>query len=312
MTSASRQMRIAFMGTPDFAVPTLQALIDAGHDIVAVYSQPPSRAGRGKKVRNSPVHALAENEGIEVRTPASLRSKSEQEAFRDLDLDLAVVVAYGQILPIEILDATKFGCVNIHASLLPRWRGAAPIHRAIMAGDSQTGICIMKMDEGLDTGPVIARASTVINASTTTAELHDELAMLGAEMINEAIVKYCEQGLIPIEQDSHGITYANKIDKSEACIDWTKPAAKIDQLVRGLNPFPGAYTTFENERIKVLSGTIEEAKGQPGITLDDQMLIACGTGAFRISKAQRAGKAAMLTDDFLRGLPIAKASQFGS
>lgn len=312
MTMALRQLRVAFMGTPEFAVPTLQALIEAGHDIVAVYSQPPARTGRGKKLKNSPVHSLAIAHDIEVRTPTSLKSQSEQGAFKALDLDVAVVVAYGQILPKAILDAPKYGCVNIHASLLPRWRGAAPIHRAIMAGDSETGICIMKMDAGLDTGPVIARKSIPITTTSTTSDLHDLLATMGADMINETLEGYCNKSLIPQEQDSEGVTYAKKIDKAEALIDWARSAQEIDQLVRGLCPFPGAYTMLGGERIKILAGTIEAASGEAGMTLDDQLLVACGTGAYRIERAQRAGKGAMDRQEFLRGIDIPTASLFSA
>lgn len=312
MTRAARPLRVAFMGTPDFAVPTLQALIDAGHNIVVVYSQPPARAGRGKQLKNSPVHTLAASANIEVRTPSSLKTEEEQAAFKALDLDVAVVVAYGQILPQAILDAPKHGCVNIHASLLPRWRGAAPIHRAIMAGDSETGICIMKMDLGLDTGPVIARKSIPITTTSTTADLHDLLASMGATMINAALDGYCDKSLIPLEQASDGVTYAKKIDKAEALIDWTRSAQDIDQQVRGLCPFPGAYTILGDERIKILAGTLEEATGEAGTTLDDQLLVACGKGAYRIERAQRAGKGAMDRKEFLRGIEISKASRFGT
>ena len=311
MTAAAEKLRIAFMGTPDFAVPTLKALLDAGHDVVAVYSQPPARAGRGKKLKNSPVHKLAEEAGIEVHTPHSMKTDEEAEAFKALDLDVAVVVAYGQILPATILDAPKHGCVNVHASLLPRWRGAAPIHRAIMAGDSETGVCIMKMDVGLDTGPVIERASTNISDTATTAELHEELAAMGADTINGALSGYCSGKIIPEEQSEEGVTYAKKIDKAEAAINWSKSATEIDRQVRGLNPFPGAFTMFGDERIKVLAGTIETVSGEPGTTLDEQLLVACGEGAYRIDRAQKAGKGAMDRDDFLRGLPVAKNSRFG-
>ncbi len=310
MNGAEGKLRVAFMGTPDFAVPTLQALIGAGHDVVAVYSQPPARAGRGKKLKNSPVHTLALNSNIEVRTPTSLKEQAEQTAFKALDIDIAVVVAYGQILPQAILDAPKYGCVNVHASLLPRWRGAAPIHRAIMAGDEETGVCIMKMDSGLDTGPVIACQSTAISSSTTTASLHDALSIMGADMINSAIKSYCDKSIIPHEQSEDGITYAKKIDKAEAAINWSKSATEIDCLVRGLYPFPGAYTTLCGERIKILAGTIIKASGSAGTTLDDQLLVACGEGAYRIERAQRSGKGAMERGDFLRGMSIDKDSQF--
>ncbi len=312
MTGAARQLRVAFMGTPDFAVPTLKALIEAGFNVVAVYSQPPARSGRGKKLKNSPVHALAAASNIEVHTPENFKSEDEIATFKALDLDVAVVVAYGQILPQAILDAPKYGCVNVHASLLPRWRGAAPIHRAIMAGDKETGICIMKMDIGLDTGPVIARKSIDITNTSTTADLHDQLANMGAEMINDALLGFCDGSLIPQEQSLDGVTYAKKIDKAEALIDWSRPATDIDRQVRGLCPFPGAYTLYGGERIKILAGSLEEGNSAPGTLLDDQLLVACGTGAYRIERAQKAGKGAMDRQDFLRGIDIVKASMFGA
>lgn len=315
MAGDARQLRVAFMGTPDFAVPTLEALIDAGHNVVAVYSQPPAHSGRGKKLRNSPVHTLANDANIAVHTPENFKDEDEIATFKALDLDVAVVVAYGQILPQDILDAPKHGCVNVHASLLPRWRGAAPIHRAIMAGDAKTGICIMKMDIGLDTGPVIARESLAITNTSTTADLHDLLAAMGADMISDALLGYCNGSLIPQEQSLDGVTYAKKIDKAEALIDWTKPAQDIDHQVRGLCPFPGAYTLFNEERIKVLAGTIETQQVRTnifGTLLDDQLLVACGTGAYRIERAQKAGKGAMNRQDFLRGIDIPKASIFGA
>lgn len=312
MTKGARQLRVAFMGTPDFAVTTLKALIDAGFNVVAVYSQPPARSGRGKKLKNSPVHTLAAAANIAVHTPENFKDEDEITIFKALDLDVAVVVAYGQILPKAILDAPKHGCVNVHASLLPRWRGAAPIHRAIIAGDTETGICIMKMDIGLDTGPVIARESVAITNTSTTAELHDLLADMGADMISDALLGYCNQTLIPQEQSLDGVTYAKKIDKAEALIDWSKPAKDIDHQVRGLCPFPGAYTLFNGERIKILAGSLEAATGTPATLLDDQLLVACGTGAYRIERAQKAGKGAMNRQEFLRGIDIPKASIFGA
>lgn len=312
MAEGARQLRVAFMGTPDFAVPTLEALIGAGFNVVAVYSQPPARSGRGKKLKNSPVHTLAAASNIEVHTPENFKDEEEIATFNALDLDVAVVVAYGQILPKAILDAPKHGCVNVHASLLPRWRGAAPIHRAIMAGDPETGICIMKMDIGLDTGPVIARKSVDITDTSTTADLHDQLATMGADMISDALLGYCDQTLIPQEQSLDGVTYAKKIDKAEALIDWTKSALEIDRQVRGLCPFPGAYTLFNGERMKILAGNLEAATGAPGTLLDGQLLVACGTGSYRIERAQKAGKGAMNRQEFLRGIDIPKASILGT
>lgn len=302
-------MRVVFMGTPDFSVPALDALIDAGHDVVAVYSQPPRPAGRGKKPRPGPVHRRAEALGLEVRTPASLRDRGEQEAFRALDADVAVVVAYGLILPAAVLNAPRHGCLNIHASLLPRWRGAAPIHRAIMAGDRQTGVCIMQMDEGLDTGPVLSRAETDILPDDTTGSLHDRLAGLGAAEIVAVLADL--SALKPMAQDADGVTYASKIDKAEAQVDWTGSADQIDRHIRGLSPFPGAWTTIGGERVKLMSSQLATGSGKPGTALDDVLTVACGTGAVRLTRLQRPGKGAMGAADFLRGFPIAQGDKLG-
>ncbi|NVJ97345.1 MAG: methionyl-tRNA formyltransferase [Alphaproteobacteria bacterium] len=304
-------MRIAFMGTPDFALPTLQALVSSGHDVVAVYSQPPAPAGRGKKERKSPVHMWADDAGIPVYTPKSMKDPAEQAAFSALDLDVAVVVAYGQILPQTVLDAPRYGCVNVHASLLPRWRGAAPIHRAVMAGDKETGVCIMQMEAGLDTGPVLARAKTEIAAEDTTLSLHDRLAAMGGGLIVDAIEQLAAGSLSPEVQADEGVTYAHKIDKAEARIDWTESSTDVDRKIRGLFPFPGAWTGLNGERIKLLGGTLENGEGAPGELLDDELLVACGEGAYRISRAQRAGKGAMNREDFLRGFPVPHGSRFG-
>lgn len=297
-------MKLIFMGTPDFAVPTLDALADAGHEIVAVYSQPPRPAGRGKKERKSPVHVRAEVLGLEVRTPQSLKTDEAASEIEALGADVAVVVAYGQILPQRILDAPKYGCVNVHASLLPRWRGAAPIHRAIMAGDGKTGVCIMQMEAGLDTGPVLACTETVIAAEDTTASLHDALAAQGAGLINGVLASFEDGTAVAETQSEDGVTYAKKIDKAEARIDWAKPAVEIDRLVRGLFPFPGAWFELGSERIKVISGNVEEASGPVGELLDDTLLVACGEGAYRLTKVQRAGKGAVDADAFLRGKAV--------
>ncbi|MFC3053724.1 methionyl-tRNA formyltransferase [Kordiimonas pumila] len=304
-------MRLAFMGTPDFAVPTLEALISAGHDIAAVYTQPPRPAGRGKKDRKSAVHLAAEQAGLEVCTPPSMKDEAAQQAFAALNLDAAVVVAYGQLLPVTVLNAPKFGCLNVHASLLPRWRGAAPIHRAIMAGDTETGVCIMQMEAGLDTGPVICRAVTPIKSVDTTASLHDTLAEQGAALINEALEGFAAGKLVPIAQAEEGVTYARKIEKSEAKIDWSLTADEIDRQVRGLFPFPGAWTDIAGERVKILSGTTYDKTGTPGTSLDDQLLIACGKGAYRVDRAQRAGKGPVKTADLLRGFPVPSGSVIG-
>ncbi len=295
-------MRVIFMGTPDFSVPTLDALIDAGHDVVTVYCQPPRPAGRGKKDRPTPVHARALELGLEVRHPVSLKGTEEQEAFAALNADVAVVVAYGLILPQAVLDAPIHGCLNIHASLLPRWRGAAPIHRAIMARDAETGICIMQMEEGLDTGPVLLRRSTPIGATGTTGELHDRLSIMGAEAIVEALANL--DNLTPQPQPEIGVTYAEKINKSEARVDWTRPAAEVDAHIRGLSPLPGAWTEAQGQRIKILASTLAQGQGTPGEILDDTLTVACGAGAIRLLRLQRAGKGAQDAETFLRGMAL--------
>jgi len=303
-------MRIAFMGTPDFALPTLKALAASAHDVVAVYSQPPAPAGRGKKERPSPVHAWAESQGIPVYTPKSMRDTATQAEFAALGLDVAVVVAYGQILPQAVLDAPKHGCVNVHASLLPRWRGAAPIHRAIMAGDEKTGVCIMQMEAGLDTGPVLMRTETDIEPDDTTLSLHDRLAAMGGELIVEAIEGLADGSLTAEPQAEEGVTYAHKIDKVEAKVDWTLGADAVDRQVRGLFPFPGAWTMVDGERLKILAGSVEDASGDAGTALDDRLLVACGQGAYRIDRGQRAGKAAMDREELLRGFSVPKGTRF--
>ena len=294
-------MRIIFMGTPDFSVPVLDALVTAGHEVVAVYCQPPRPAGRGKKDRPSPVQVRAEALGLEVRYPVSLRSAEAQEAIAALKADVAVVVAYGLILPQAILDAPRFGCLNIHASLLPRWRGAAPIHRAIMAGDAQTGVCIMQMEAGLDTGPVLLRQATNICAEETTGSLHDKLSGMGAAMIVDALARLPD--LTPEVQPQDGVTYAAKIDKAEAKVDWTKSAKEIDALIRGLSPFPGAWCEVDDTRVKLLGSRVVSGAGQPGQVLEG-FTIACGSGAVAVTHAQRPGKKAMLADDVLKGLTL--------
>ncbi len=296
-------MRLIFMGTPEFSVPVLDALVAAGHEVVAVYSQPPRPAGRGRKERPSPVQARAEALGLEVRTPLSLRTEQVQEDFRALGAEIAVVVAYGLILPQAVLDTPEHGCLNIHASLLPRWRGAAPIHRAIMAGDAQTGVCIMQMEAGLDTGPVLLREAIDIGAEETTAMLHDRLSALGARLIVEALDRLAT--LTPKPQPDSGVTYAAKIDKAEARIDWTRPAQEVDRLIRGLSPFPGAWFEHEGSRIKVLGSTLAEGDGQPGEVVGAPLHVACGTGAVALTRLQKAGKGAQDVEDFQRGAQIA-------
>jgi len=293
-------MRVIFMGTPEFSVPVLEALHSA-HEVVCVYCQPPRPAGRGKKDRPSPVQARAEDLGLPVRHPVSLKDPQAQAAFAALDAEVAVVVAYGLILPQAVLDAPRRGCLNIHASLLPRWRGAAPIHRAIMAGDAETGVAIMRMEAGLDTGPVLLEARTPIGAEETTAELHDRLSAMGAELIVEALARL--DALTPVPQAAAGVTYAQKIDKAEARIDWSRPAAEVDRQIRGLSPFPGAWTEIAGERVKLLRSRIAKGHGQPGEVLSG-FTVACGEGAVTVLQAQREGKRPMPTDELLRGMVL--------
>ena len=295
-------MRIVFMGSPDFAVPSLNALVEAGHDVVAVYSQPPRSAGRGKAERKTAVQERAEELGIEVRTPKTLRDSDEEGRFRGLDADLAVVAAYGLILPAPILEAPKAGCINVHASLLPRWRGAAPIQRAILAGDDVTGVTIMKMEEGLDTGPMLHRLTLDIRGKNA-GEVTQELAQLGAQALLDWIAKPTP----PEPQPIAGATYAAKIDKAEARIDWTNPAQEIERQVRAFAPTPGAWFEANGERIKLLEATVgTDASGEPGEVLDDCLNVACGQGYIRPLQVQRAGRSAMAPGDLLRGFPIAK------
>ena len=293
-------MKVVFMGTPDFSVPVLDALV-AQHEVVAVYCQPPRPAGRGQALRPSPVQARAEALGLPVRHPVSLKGAEAQAEFAALGVDVAVVVAYGLILPQAVLDAPRMGCLNIHASLLPRWRGAAPIHRAIMAGDAETGICIMQMEAGLDTGPVLLRQAVTIGAEETTGELHDRLSALGAELIVQALALLPD--LTPEAQPAEGVTYAAKIDKAEARVDWTLPAAQVDRLIRGLSPFPGAWCLMGGERVKLLRSRVVAGAGAAGQVLGG-FTIACGDGAVEILAAQREGKKAQSGADFLRGVSL--------
>lgn len=291
-------MRLIFMGTPDFAVPTLNALVDAGHDVVAVYSQPPRPANRGKKLTPSAVHARAEELGLEVRTPVSLKGTEEQAAFAALNADVAIVAAYGLLLPQAILDAPKYGCLNVHGSLLPRWRGAAPVQRAILAGDADTGVMVMQMEAGLDTGPVRATAVTPVDRKTA-GELTEELAQLGAGLMVEVLADM--GGYPPIAQPEDGVTYARKIEKSEARLDFSQSADAVERQIRAFNPVPGAFFEFQGERYRVLAAGVTEAAGEIGTVIDDQLTIACATGAIRPALIQRAGKPAMPLADFLRG-----------
>ncbi|MEM8538199.1 MAG: methionyl-tRNA formyltransferase [Pseudomonadota bacterium] len=291
-------MRIVFMGTPEFSVPVLDALVLAGHEVIAVYCQPPRPAGRGKRDRLTPVHARALDLDLAVRHPVSLRSEESQTAFAALQAEAAVVVAYGLILPQAILDAPARGCLNIHASLLPRWRGAAPIHRAIMAGDAETGVCIMQMEAGLDTGPVLLRGQTAIAADDTTGSLHDRLSVMGARLIVDALARLDD--LVAVQQPETGVTYAEKIDKAEARVDWSRSAHEVDRQIRGLSPFPGAWCRVGEERVKVLGSRLVPASGAPGSVLGG-FTVACGTDAVEITRAQRAGKRAMAAAEILQG-----------
>ncbi|PZO91918.1 MAG: methionyl-tRNA formyltransferase [Sphingomonas sanxanigenens] len=304
-------MRIAFMGTPAFAVPTLDALVEAGHDVAVVYSQPPRRAGRGKALTPSLVHQRAEALGIEVRTPLTLRDEAEQAAFAGLGLDVAVVAAYGLILPRPILAAPLHGCLNVHASLLPRWRGAAPIQRAILAGDTTTGVTIMQMEAGLDTGPMLATVETQIGPYDTAGILTERLSALGSELIVDVLGDLAAHPSRP--QPNDGVTYATKIEKAEARIDWKLGAVQVDRHVRAFNPAPGAWFEYGGERIKLLTVRIQSSKDdpfdvsfpiEPGVVLDDQLAIGCGKGAIRPEIVQRAGRGAMTVTELLRGFPI--------
>jgi len=296
------------MGTPEFSVPVLDALAGAGHEIVCVYTQPPRPAGRGKKERPSPVHQRATAMGVPVRHPKSLRGPEAHAAFAALGAEVAVVVAYGLILPQAVLEAPIRGCLNIHASLLPRWRGAAPIQRAIMAGDDETGVCIMQMEAGLDTGPVLLRRAVPIGVEETAGTLHDRLSALGAEAIVEALVRLDD--LVPVPQPAEGVTYAEKIDKAEARLDWTQEAPHIDRQIRGLSPFPGAWTMIGGKRVKILRSRLAAGSGAPGTVLSG-LTIACGSGAVDLTEVQPEGKPRMTAEAFLRGARIVPGTVVG-
>lgn len=299
-------MRIIFMGTPDFAVPALIALIDAGHEIVAAYTQPPRPGGRrGKELTPTPIHREAEARGIEVRHPVSLKSAEEKAAFAAFDADVAVVAAYGLILPQPVLDAPRLGCINIHASLLPRWRGAAPIQRAILAGDEETGVTIMQMEAGLDTGPMLTVETTPVDGKTA-GDLTAELAEMGGRLIVKVLAN--PAAFPPVNQPEDGVTYASKIDKAEAQADFAQPAQQVERHVRAFAPAPGAYFTFESERYKIWQAELCDGSGEPGTVLDDQLAVACGEGAIRLTRLQRAGKPPMSAADLLRGKAIPAGS----
>ena len=297
-------MRLIFMGTPDFSVPTLIELAARGHDIAAVYTRAPKPAGRGMGMQVTPVEREARRLALPVRTPKTLKDGATQDELRALDADAAVVIAYGLILPKPVLDAPKLGCFNVHASLLPRWRGAAPINRAIMAGDAETGVSIMKMDEGLDTGAMAMTERMTIGADMTAGELHDALARLGADLMARALAALERGSLTLTAQPSKGVTYAEKITNAETRVDWSKPWKQVHDHIRGLSPFPGAWFELNGVRVKALRATEGEGSGTPGTALDDQLTIACGEGSVRLLQVQRAGKQPMSADDFLRGTPV--------
>ncbi|MDB5643374.1 MAG: methionyl-tRNA formyltransferase [Hyphomicrobiales bacterium] len=306
-------MRVVFMGTPDFSVPVMTEIVGQGHEIVAVYTRAPKPAGRGMDLRLSPVHALADKFGIPVFTPKTLRDADEQARFSALDADIAVVVAYGLILPKAVLDAPRLGCLNLHASLLPRWRGAAPIQRAIMAGDAESGVMVMRMEEGLDTGPVGMAERIAITPDMTAGELHDKLCVIGADLMARALAAASRESLQFTAQSDEGVTYAHKIEKAEARIDWSRDAQSLHNHVRGLSPFPGAFFEVDLgrglERVKVLRARMAEGRGAAGVLLDDALTVACGEGALQLLDVQRAGKGPMKAQEFLRGARLVKGAQ---
>ncbi|MXQ11626.1 methionyl-tRNA formyltransferase [Microvirga makkahensis] len=307
-------LRVVFMGTPDFAVPTLAEIVGQGHEIVAVYTREPAAAGRGMDLKPSPVHRMAERFGLPVFTPKTLRTEEAAETFRSLDADVAVVVAYGMILPKAILEAPHLGCLNLHASLLPRWRGAAPIQRAIMAGDKETGVAVMKMEEGLDTGPVAMVEKSAIAPDMTAGELHDKLMVLGADLMVRALAALSRGGLSFTPQPEEGVTYAHKLKNEDARIDWSKPAQAVHDHIRGLSPFPGAFFTADfgkgQERVKILKTMPGKGSGEAGTLLDGDGSVSCGDGAVRLLQVQRAGKGPVAFDEFLRGVRIGPGARF--
>ena len=308
-------MRLAFLGTPDFALAALRRIVEAGHEVACVYSQPPAPRGRGQTLRPSPVHAFAEDHGLSVRTPASMRDPAEIEAFRALALDAACVVAFGQILPGAVLEAPRLGSFNLHGSLLPRWRGAAPIQRAIMAGDPMTGVEVMRMTEGLDEGPVLASETVRIGPLDTTGALHDRMAVVGAELLVRTLTDIERGVAVETPQAPDGVTYAKKIRPKEARIVWTKPAGEVDRKIRGLSPFPGAWFSLPTDkgpvRVKALLSAFEDADGAPGEVLDDRLLVAAGEGAVRLLRVQREGRGPQDAEAFLRGQPVAAGTMLG-
>jgi methionyl-tRNA formyltransferase len=309
-------LRVVFMGTPDFAVPTLSEIVGAGHEVVGVYTQPPRPAGRGMEDKKSPVHRFAEEAELPVFTPKSLRRAEVQNAFASLGADVAVVVAYGLILPKAILETPPFGCLNLHGSLLPRWRGAAPIQRAVMAGDKETGVMVMKMEEGLDTGPVALADRISVGPDSTAGEIHDHLSLMGASLMLRALILLEKGELTFAPQPEDGVTYAAKISKEETRIDWSRSGGEVHDMIRGLSPYPGAW--FEAllggkaERVKVLRSVLVPGKGEPGLLLDGHLTVACGSQAVRLTQVQRPGRRPVGGAEFLRGFPLARGTHFGS
>ncbi len=312
-------LRVVFMGTPDFATPTLAEIVGQGHAVVAVYTRPPAPAGRGMDLKRSPVHVMAERFGIPVLTPTSRRTEDAAETFRSHAADIAVVVAYGLILPKPILDAPALGCLNLHASLLPRWRGAAPIQRAIMAGDSETGVAVMRMEEGLDTGPVAMVERVPIGPDMNAGELHDRLSRIGGDLMARALAALSRGALAFVPQPAEGVTYAAKIGNDDARIDWSQAAGAIHDQVRGLSPFPGAFTTLDlgkgPERLKVLATRLVDSGAPharpPGTLVDEDGTVACGAGALRLVQVQRAGRGPVAFEEFMRGARLEAGTRFG-
>ncbi|HJN24893.1 MAG TPA: methionyl-tRNA formyltransferase [Rhodospirillales bacterium] len=302
-------LNLIFMGSPEFSVAALQALLDAGHRVVRVYAQPPRPAGRGQKERPCPVHGFALENGLEVRTPKTFRNSDEQQSFQDLKADACVVAAYGLILPRAILESPRLGCLNIHASLLPRWRGAAPIQRAIIAGDETSGVTIMQMDEGLDTGDMLIREETPITADTTASDLHDRLSVIGAKLIVNALDELQAGALTGIPQPEDGVTYATKLERNEGRLDWEQSAGELERKVRGLNPWPGVWFEYADQRIKVLEASVGELTGEPGRVLDDHLSVACSAEALKLVRVQKQGKGPMAAEEFLRGNNLPKGTR---
>ena len=302
-------LNLIFMGSPDFSVAALQALLDAGHRIVRVYAQPPRPAGRGQKERPCPVHAFALEKGLEVRTPKTFKEAQEQQAFQDLQADACIVAAYGLILPQPVLQAPRLGCLNIHASLLPRWRGAAPIQRAIIAGDEKSGVTIMQMDEGLDTGDMLLAEETPITSQTTASDLHDRLSAMGANLIVKALKELDAGTLSGVPQPDKGVTYAAKLDRSEGRLDWNMSSKQLERRVRALNPWPGVWFEHQGRRIKVLEAGLSERSGETGTVLDDKLSVACAQGALKLLRVQKQGKGPVAVEDFLRGFDLPKGSR---